>query len=206
MNLIHEETLSYNKEVYKNLLLSICPEAEALFEVLNSSDFFTAPATVRYNSSFEGGLCYHTLQVYTTMVELNEKFNFGVSPLSILKVGLLHEIGKIGYYEQNVINKKVYDDDGDKKDELGRFYWQSTRGYKVKEDFKHVGSIGLRSYLIANEAIQFTQEETMALLNYNSLTDKNTPDCQSLLANSKLLTLLHTAILISRYVKENLNA
>ena len=39
--------------------------ASSLLEYLEkNSDFFTAPASGRRHSSFEGGLCYHSLNTY----------------------------------------------------------------------------------------------------------------------------------------------
>ena len=38
--------------------------ADKLLEYLVSSDFFLAPASAKFHSSYEGGLCDHSLNVY----------------------------------------------------------------------------------------------------------------------------------------------
>ena len=35
-----------------------------LIEFLKATDFFTAPASHRFNSAYDGGLCRHSLTVY----------------------------------------------------------------------------------------------------------------------------------------------
>ena len=46
------------------------PGADALLDYLeNKSDFFTAPASARYHSAYEGGLCEHSLNVYHCLVD-----------------------------------------------------------------------------------------------------------------------------------------
>ena len=55
-------------EIYKKNITR--DGADKLLEYLESpaSDFFTAPASARYHSSFEGGLCEHSLNVYDCLV------------------------------------------------------------------------------------------------------------------------------------------
>ena len=53
-------------EVYKNNIKR--EGADKLLEYLISSDFFVAPASSRLHSSYEGGLCEHSLNVYDCLV------------------------------------------------------------------------------------------------------------------------------------------
>ena len=39
----------------------------------DSSDFFTAPASARFHSSFAGGLCQHSLNVYECLKDYMER-------------------------------------------------------------------------------------------------------------------------------------
>ena len=44
--------------------------AAELLKYLCGSDFFTAPASSRFHSNVEGGLCAHSLNVYRRLDEL----------------------------------------------------------------------------------------------------------------------------------------
>ena len=48
--------------------------ADKLLDYLLSSDFFVAPASARFHSSYEGGLLDHSLNVYDCLVDKVEKF------------------------------------------------------------------------------------------------------------------------------------
>lgn len=43
--------------------------SEKIPEMLDRTDFFDAPASVKYHCNFDGGLCEHTLNVYMVFVE-----------------------------------------------------------------------------------------------------------------------------------------
>ena len=44
--------------------------ADKLLDYLVSNDFFTAPASARFHAAEEGGLCYHSINVYNRLVKL----------------------------------------------------------------------------------------------------------------------------------------
>ena len=44
--------------------------SEELLNYLEKTDFFTAPASGRRHSNFEGGLCFHSINVYKRFVNL----------------------------------------------------------------------------------------------------------------------------------------
>ena len=81
------------------------PGAESLLNWLLSTDFFEAPASSKYHSSFSGGLVRHTLNVFDRMRQ-NCVYEFGMAcggsiPFpeseteSIAVVALLHDICKL---------------------------------------------------------------------------------------------------------------
>ena len=68
------------KEEFITLLRNIKrpgAQIDALVEKLESSDFFSAPASTKYHSSVEGGLCVHCLNVYYNLMHLF-KYKFGL--------------------------------------------------------------------------------------------------------------------------------
>ena len=77
--------------------------ADKLLEYLlsSASDFFTAPASARFHSSYEGGLVDHSINVYECLLSYLEspriKANFGFeySKESIAIVALLHDLCKV---------------------------------------------------------------------------------------------------------------
>ena len=58
------------KEEYLKLLRSVKREGmEDLIKFLESTDFFTAPASTRFHGDFAGGLVEHSMKVYEILVE-----------------------------------------------------------------------------------------------------------------------------------------
>jgi hypothetical protein len=76
-----------------------------LIEFLKESDFFTAPASVKYHLNWKGGLALHSWHVYENYKDLFDKYvNLGLAihfPLfdSMIIEGLLHDVNKIGKYK-----------------------------------------------------------------------------------------------------------
>ena len=46
--------------------------SQALLEYLDKSDFFVAPASSRFHSNTEGGLCRHSINVYERLKDREE--------------------------------------------------------------------------------------------------------------------------------------
>ena len=79
--------------------------ADKLLDFLLKSDFFTAPASSRFHSAYEGGLLDHSLNVYDALVgylnspRVKETYGFSYSDESIAIVSLLHDLCKVGVYK-----------------------------------------------------------------------------------------------------------
>lgn len=100
-----------NKERFIELLRSTKREGiEKLIDFLEKTDFFTAPASTRFHSSYEGGLLQHSLNVYdclaglgTTTGDIQEFQTAGmrldsIPQESIIIVALLHDLCKVNFY------------------------------------------------------------------------------------------------------------
>ena len=187
-------------------------DIEGLIAYLDASGFFQAPASTEYHCSFPGGLALHSLNVYYALKELNdvvakltEDDSRQYSKDSLIIVGLLHDLGKINYYEEYVKNEKVYNKYGKKSDELGTFDWVSTRSYRVKEgrDREILGTKGFTSYYIASNFISLSKEEMVTLTNQYSAIDREPLNgLSNILANFNLAVLLHSADIIATYCIE----
>ena len=133
------------------------PGADALLDYLeNKSDFFTAPASARYHSAYEGGLCEHSVNVYHCLVDylsrprVQELYGLEYSPETVAIVSLLHDLCKIGCYKAGTRNVK---------DASGK--WQTVPTYNFDDPLPY--GHGEKSVYIANGFIRLTREEAMAI-------------------------------------------
>ncbi len=130
--------------------------ADKLLEYLISSDFFEAPASARYHSSYAGGLCDHSLNVYECLREylntprVKEGYGFSYSDESIAIVSLLHDLCKIGVYKKGFRNVK---------DEKGAWQRVDTFEYDDKLPYGH----GEKSVYIISGYMRLTREEAFAI-------------------------------------------
>ncbi len=142
-------------EIYKK---NITREgADALLEYLLSpqSDFFTAPASARYHSSYTGGLLDHSLNVYDCLVsylESEHAKNLGMhySDESVAIVALLHDLCKINVYKKGFRNVK---------DERGNWQRVDSFDYDDQMPYGH----GEKSVYIINGYMRLTREEAFAI-------------------------------------------
>lgn len=197
------------KNKYIELIKSVTrpdSEIDSFIEYLEKSGFFTSPASTKYYGSYVGGLCEHSLKVYeilTYLVDRQEKKLYNKDTLIL--VSLLHDLSKIGYYEEYVSNKKVYSDNGSKWDDMGRYDWVSLPAYKVKEGRERYifGSQGQNSERIASKYFPLSEEESAAIIWQKAGMDGNTCDDISYIMNKyPLVVFLHAADYIASYVNE----
>lgn len=135
-----------NREKYISILSKV-PNTERLIEWLDTTDFFTAPASTKYHGAYEGGLVEHSLNVYDQLLMSENAGSFGKE--SIIKVSLLHDICKANFYTVDYRNAKI---DGQ---------WERVPFYAVKDNFPY--GHGEKSVLLASRYIDLTEEETMAI-------------------------------------------
>lgn len=206
---ITNEKIEENYSTFKILLISTGREGiNDLVEYLDTTDFKIAPASTKYHGSFKGGLCEHSLNVYNTLLKLNDMYGemtgnkFDIS--SLILVSLLHDISKVNTYEESFMNKKVYKEDGSKWDELGKYDWESVKCYKMKDYDDRFVFINheLTSEFIVRQFVDLSIEESMAIaLHHNGMGYDSVPSETTGLALSKchLGLLLHTADLMTAY-------
>lgn len=83
------------------------PGADDLLEWLESTDFFTAPASTKYHGAYPGGLVEHSLRVYDFLI--SSPYAVGTSAESRAICALLHDVCKAEYYEQTDGGYRVND-------------------------------------------------------------------------------------------------
>ncbi len=209
--MLTNEQIDANKREFLSLISSIKRDGadiDALVRKLEHSDFFVAPASTKYHSSYPGGLCEHSLNVYHNLVKLcNGKKGldsecYDDSTLKI--VGLLHDISKMNIYTTTVKNEKQYCHDGDKFDNLGRFKWVSKQSYMLKEDRFVYGSHEMTSEYIIRNFIPMTLSESVAVLhhmggmNWDSAKD----DIACVYNQYSISVMLHIADMLATYTDE----
>ena len=141
------------KEKFIELLKATNREGiEKLIEFLESSDFFTAPASTRFHGAKEGGLLEHSLNVYEILKDkINHNvINLKVSDDTIAIVALLHDICKTNFYAVDYRNAK---------NELG--VWEKVPYYKVEDTIPY--GHGEKSVMMITEFIKLTNEEKYAI-------------------------------------------
>lgn len=125
-----------------------------LLEYLQKTDFFEAPASTKFHSSFAGGLCLHSLNVFERFVKNLEKEygaewqNF-VSLETATIIALFHDICKANVYKVEYRNVK---EDG---------VWVQKPYYSYNDTLPY--GHGEKSVYIINGFLRLTREEAMAI-------------------------------------------
>lgn len=126
-----------------------------LLKWLLSSDFFTAPASTKFHSAYEGGLAEHSLKVYNRFLkmiisEYGDNYTNVISNESIALIGLLHDVCKVNCYKVDYRNVK---------DENGN--WTKQPYYTFDEELPY--GHGEKSVYIISSFVKLTREEAMAI-------------------------------------------
>ena len=153
-----EEKLT--KEQLKNEFLNIARDnikrdgIEKLLDYLQKTDFFEAPASTKFHSAYEGGLCEHSINVYNRYIQ-NLKIEYGINWQEVLNlesatiISLFHDICKANFYKQELRNVK---EDG---------VWVQKPFYTVDDALPY--GHGEKSVYIINGFLRLTREEAMAI-------------------------------------------
>lgn len=135
--------------------------ADEFIQWLESTDFFTAPASTKYHGAFEGGLCAHSLNVYELFREelmwKGERFS-GQTALDeeteemAAICGLLHDICKVNKYVTKYRNQK--------NEQTGQ--WEKVPYYSVGENKFPYGH-GESSVWLIQRFIRLNVEESLSI-------------------------------------------
>ena len=185
------------------------PGADSLLAWLTTTDFFEAPASTKYHGSFPGGLVLHSLNVFDRM-STNCVTEFGTdcggsvsfpkeNIESIAIVALLHDICKAEFYKTDYKNKKVYSEQGTKRDNLGAYEWESIPFYTIEEKFPY--GHGEKSVFLINEHMRLTRDEALAIRYH--MGDFSDPNTGKVFERCPLAVQLHIADLQASYLDES---
>lgn len=174
--------------------------ADKLLDFLtNQSDFFSAPASGRRHSSFEGGLVLHSLNVYKRLkrnvqLEYGENYTEKISNESLAIIGLLHDLCKADTYiveQKNVKENNVW----------------VQKPYYVYSNSLPYGH-GEKSVYIINGFMRLTREEAIAI-NWHmggfDLRAQGSSDMSDAFSRYPIAVLTHISDLEASYLDETIS-
>lgn len=128
--------------------------ADKFLAWLETTDFFTCPASTRFHSNYVGGLCDHSVNVYHRYLSLikneyGDNYNDNISDESIALIALLHDVCKVGTYKTEMRNVKR---DG---------VWVQEPYFVTDEELPY--GHGEKSVYIISGFMKLTREEAMAI-------------------------------------------
>lgn len=169
--------------------------ADKLLKWLESSDFFTAPASTRFHGDYPGGLCEHSLHVYARLHELCRHFQIDASNETIAVCGLLHDICKVDFYKQTTRNRK--------NEQTGQ--WEKVPYYEVDDKVPY--GHGEKSVYILSGFMRLSREEAMAIRWHMGGFDEAVRGGSYSMSRAyemhPLAVLLHMADLAATYIDES---
>lgn len=165
----------------------------ALLNWLESTDFFVAPASTRFHGNYEGGLCEHSLNVYSRMFDLPNFYwpsHEKVVNESAAIVSLFHDICKANTYKASTRNVK----------NLDTGLWETLPCYAVDEKLPF-GAHGAKSMFIVQTFMSLKPDEATAILHHMGAWDNSTYNKPADVYNwNRLAWLLHVADEAATYV------
>lgn len=161
---------------------------------LETTDFYTAPASTRYHGSHECGLVMHSLNVYSQLKKLCGWYQCDASDESVAIVALFHDLCKIGCYKTQMRWRK------DKNDK-----WEQYATYTFDEDFAY-GGHGAKSVFLVQSFMKLTPEEASAINCHMGQWDATTYSNPTRVYERNLLAwLLHVADEAADFLMEGEN-
>lgn len=133
--------------------------AQELLAWLNgtNSDFFTAPASTRYHSAYEGGLLEHSINVYECLRDylarnkVRDEFGLSYSDETIAIVSLLHDLCKVNVYRVSTRNVK----------DPVTGQWKPMPYYEFDDNLPY--GHGEKSVYVISGFMRLTREEAFAI-------------------------------------------
>lgn len=173
---------------------------DELLQWLETTDFYTAPASTRFHLMCEGGLCQHSINVFEQLCDeyKNEgMFDFKTQEdtqnlmESLAIVGLFHDVCKVDFYK--LTTRNVKDDYGN---------WTKVPYYSIENQGILVGH-GYKSARIVNKYMNITDEEYMAIVHHMGVeSDWNIAEVSECFNKNVLALLLHIADTKAAYIIE----
>ena len=124
--------------------------ADRLLEWLQTTDFFTAPASTRYHCACPSGLVQHSVNVYEVMMEKHFDPETD-SAESFALCALLHDVCKAQFYKISTRNVK--------NEKTGQ--WEKVPYYTIEDAFPY--GHGEKSVFLIERFMKLKVEEAVAI-------------------------------------------
>ena len=184
-------------EIYRENITR--PGSEEFLKWLESTDFFTAPASTRFHLSRPGGLVEHSIHVYERLRKLCDAEGYSdaypqmPSDETVAICGLLHDICKANFYGVEMRNRK---------NEQGQ--WEKYPFYVVNDQLPY--GHGEKSVYIISSFMKLSREEAMAIRWHMGFSDNEFKAGGYSVGNAfemfPLAVLTHIADLQATYLDE----
>ncbi len=185
--------MSYKQKFIEHYTANIHREgAQDLLKWMETTDFFTAPASTKYHCACEGGLVQHSVKVYELLME--KHFESATdSPESFAICGLLHDLCKAQFYKTSTRNVK---------NELGQ--WEQVPYYSIEDAFPF--GHGEKSVFLVERFLRLKPVEAIAIRWHMGGFDESVRGGGFGVSNAyekyPLAVKLHLADLESTYLRE----
>ena len=170
---------------------------EDMLKWLDTTDFYSAPASTRYHGSYPGGLVQHTLNVAYELKQLADFYDVKIPKDSILICALGHDFCKINTYKETIVNVPP------QRTKSGK--WEQQQGYK-KDEYLKLGH-GAKSLSTLQDFITLKDYEKEAIYWHMGAFDlgqyNNINDLSKTFEENPLAFLLHIADMCVTYIIEN---
>lgn len=134
--------------IYKNNIVR--EGSDKLLEWLETTDFFTAPASTKFHCACEHGLLMHSINVYKVLKE--KYYNSQEDSLESFTIcSLLHDICKVQFYKVSKRNVK--------NEVTGA--WEQVPFYQVEDMFPY--GHGEKSVFLIERFMKLKTQEAMAI-------------------------------------------
>jgi len=166
--------------------------SKELLDWLIKTDFFTAPASSRYHSAYEGGLCEHSLNVYNAMIDT---FNGGKPDESFAICALLHDLCKAEFYKTSTRNVK--------NETTGA--WEKVPYYSIEDKFPF--GHGEKSVFLIERFMRLKVDEAIAIRwhmgGFDDAARGGSMAINAAYEKYPLAVKLHIADVMATYLMEN---
>lgn len=123
--------------------------AAELLQWMQTTDFFTAPASTRFHGACQSGLVMHSVNVYNVIMDRFK--DAGENPESLAICGLLHDLCKANFYKAGFRNVK--------DDETG--VWNKVPSYSIQDAFPY--GHGEKSVYLIERFMRLKPAEAVAI-------------------------------------------
>lgn len=156
------EQITENFEKYRSFMEKLGPRSSSALNLVDTlgEKLALCPASSKkdYHHAIPGGLIDHSLRVLTNALKILKTFGWDIPKESLIIGCLFHDIGKVGYVDENdnVVDYYISQDSDWHREKLGE-------NYKHNKDMKYMTTTDRSLWLMQHFGIKLTFEEFVAI-------------------------------------------